>query len=356
MKDCIILTGGGTAGHTTLNIKLQDELKKYFDKIVYIGSKNGIEKELIQKNTSYNYFSIETVKLERGKIFSNLKIPFKLTSAIKEAKKIIKEFNPSVIFSKGGYVGLPVTIAGKKLGIPVICHESDLTMGLANKLAKKYAKIICTNFEKTAKIDKKKCKYTGMPLILSKLSKNEAKEKLNIKTTKPILLVTGGSLGAKVLNEFVFNNIKELCKNFFVIHLTGKNNFNHSLKINNYLQFEFFNDMPTLFKASDFALSRAGANTCIELLSNNLLTILVPLSNKGSRGDQVENAKYLKEQNLCSLIYQSNLNMNSFNKEISYLEINSKIIIDNIKNSNIKDGTNAIISTILKHKKLNNYS
>ena len=356
MKDCIILTGGGTAGHTTLNIKLQDELKKYFDKIVYIGSKNGIEKELIQKNTSYNYFSIETVKLERGKIFSNLKIPFKLTSAIKEAKKIITEFNPSVIFSKGGYVGLPVTIAGKKLGIPVICHESDLTMGLANKLAKKYAKIICTNFEKTAKIDKKKCKYTGMPLILSKLSKNEAKEKLNIKTTKPILLVTGGSLGAKVLNEFVFNNIKELCKNFFVIHLTGKNNFNHSLKINNYLQFEFFNDMPTLFKASDFALSRAGANTCIELLSNNLLTILVPLSNKGSRGDQVENAKYLKEQNLCSLIYQSNLNMNSFNKEISYLEINSKIIIDNIKNSNIKDGTNAIISTILKHKKLNNYS
>ena len=349
MSNCIILTGGGTAGHTTLNIKLKDELSKHFDKIVYIGSKTGIEKELIKKNTNYTYEEISTVKLVRGKFFSNLAIPFKLAHAVSDAKKIIKKYNPSIIFSKGGYVGLPVTIAGKKLNIPVICHESDLTMGLANKLAKKYAKIICTNFEKTAKCDKKKCIYTGMPLVLSKKSKIQAKQDLNIVTNKPVLLVTGGSLGAKVLNDFIFNNINEISKSFFVIHLTGKNNSNSQIKNNNYRQIVFCNDMPTLFRASDYAISRAGANSCIELLSNNILTIFVPLE-KASRGDQIENAKELTSKGLCANLNESSLNLSNFYNAIDFLQKNAKIIKNNIKNAKICDGTEKIMKIILDNQ------
>ena len=177
MENCIILTGGGTAGHTTLNINLQDELKKHFKKIVYIGSINGIEKELVKNKTSYEYHSITTVKLERKNLMKNLSIPFLLSKGIKESKNIIKQYNPTIIFSKGGYVGLPVAIAGKKLGIPVICHESDLSMGLANKISKKYAKVICTNFEKTSLKNGKKCIYTGMPIKKKQYFKRKCKIK-----------------------------------------------------------------------------------------------------------------------------------------------------------------------------------
>jgi len=350
MENCIFLTGGGTAGHTTLNIKLQSELYKNFNKIIYVGSRNGIEKELIKNNTSYCYEEITTVKLNRSKIFSNLAIPFKLNKSIKECINLIKKYKPQVIFSKGGYVGLPVTIAGSKMNVPVICHESDLSMGLANKLAKKYAKVICTNFKKTAKLDKKKCKYTGMPIKNSNLTKIQAKEKLKIKTDKPILLVTGGSLGAKPLNEFIFSNLDEICETFFVVHLTGKNNINKNLTNNNYMQIEFSNDMPTIFRASDYALSRAGANTCIELLSNNILTIFVPLPKKASRGDQIENSKHLSEKKLCTMLNQNNLNINTFYEKIKFLKNNSKFINNNIKNENIVDGTNKIISIILNNK------
>ena len=220
MENTIILTGGGTAGHVSVNINLQNELKKHFKNIIYIGSKNGIEKELICKRTDYKFMQITTVKFERRKFFKNIAIPFKLKKGISEAKKILKQERPSVIFSKGGYVGLPVVIAGKKLGIPVICHESDLSMGLANKLAKKYATTICTNFKVTAEQNGEKCVHTGMPLISSPLSKEQAKQKLGIKTSKPVLLITGGSLGCKAINEFIFNNINELTKNYFVYHLS----------------------------------------------------------------------------------------------------------------------------------------
>ena len=138
-NNCIVLTGGGTAGHVMVNINLKEELKKHFKQIIYIGSENGIEKELITKLTDYKYVSIPTVKFDRRRIYKNFSIPFKLSKSIKEASKIIKFYNPQVVFSKGGYVGLPVVIAAKKIKIPAICHECDITMGLANKIAKRYA-------------------------------------------------------------------------------------------------------------------------------------------------------------------------------------------------------------------------
>lgn len=350
MNNCIILTGGGTAGHVTVNINLQKVLSRHFKQIVYIGSKTGIEKTLIPSQTNYIYEEITTTKLSRSNPLKNISIPFKLAKAISEAKKIIKKYNPSIIFSKGGYVGLPVVIAGKKLGIPVICHESDITMGLANKMAKKYANVICTNFKITADENGKKCTHTGMPLNISSLTKMQAKQKLNIKTDKPILLVTGGSLGAKSINEFIFKNINNLTKDYYIIHIVGKGNLNKNIKSTNYKQIEFSNDMWTIFRASDYAISRAGANTITELLANNILTIFVPLPKSVSRGDQIENSNYLEKINVSKTIFQENLNLEKVQNTLILLKNNAIFYKNNIKNANFKDGTDNILKIILQNK------
>ena len=351
-KNTIVLTGGGTAGHVMVNINLKQELKKHFDEIIYIGSENGIEKNLITKQTDYKYISIPTTKFDRSNIFKNFALPFKLTKSVKISKDYLKKYKPSVIFSKGGYVGLPVVIAANKLGIPSLCHESDISLGLANKIAKRYADKICTSFKKTADENGKKCIHTSMPLKLSSLSKQEAKNRLNINTNKPVLLITGGSLGAKALNEFIFQNINSLNKHFFVLHLVGKNNLNKQLiSTYGYKQIEFSNDMWTIFKATDFALSRAGANTIIELLANQILTIFVPLPKNVSRGDQIENALYLENKNLSRTIMQNDLTLEKVFNTIKDLKEHSKDIKSSIKKENFIDGTQNIIKEILSHAK-----
>lgn len=349
-NNCIILTGGGTAGHVMLNINLQNELKKHFDKIVYIGSKTGIEKNLICEQTSYIYKQISTVKFVRHNILKNLTIPFKLIQSVNEAKKIIRQEKPSLIFSKGGYVGLPVVIAGKKLKVPVVCHESDLTMGLANKIAKRYANVICTNFETTSKQNDKKCKYTGMPIPKSNLSKDEIYQKFKIKTNKPILLVTGGSLGAQAINKFIFENINHLTQEYFIVHLVGKNNLNKNITNNNYLQIEFCDDMASLLKITTYAISRAGANTIFELLSNGILSIFIPLPKSVSRGDQIENAKYLEKNGFSKTIFQEELTLKKLQNSLIFLKNNVNVIQNQIKNAKFNDGTKNIIKVILQEK------
>lgn len=351
-NETIILTGGGTAGHVCPNINLSTELNKYFDKIIYIGSKNGIEKKLITSQTNYDYKSISSVKFVRRKLLKNLLIPFKLAKAISEAKKILKESKPSIVFSKGGYVSVPVVIAASKLKIPIICHESDVSMGLANKIASKYATKVCTNFEITANKNKNKFIKTGSPLPVSNLTKSQAKEKLKIKTDKPVLLVTGGSLGASTINEIIFNNIDLLTQKYFIIHLVGKGNLNKKLtKKTDYKQIEFSNDMWTIFKAIDLAISRAGANTILELLSNQIPTIFIPLPKGISRGDQIENAKYIESLSCSKTIFQDELDIKKLQNKLNLLEKDANIIKNQIKTQNFSDGTKLIINTILENKK-----
>lgn len=351
-KGTIILTGGGTAGHVCPHINLEKEFKKHFEKIVYIGSENGIEKKLITSQTSFDYKSISTVKFVRKNIFKNFLLPFKLSKAVNQAKKILKEEKPVVVFSKGGYVSLPVVIASSKLKIPVVCHESDISMGLANKVACKYAIKICTNFEITAEKNKKKFICTGSPLPVSNLTKSQAKEQLKIKTQKPILLVTGGSQGSSAINEIIFKNIDSLTQKYFVVHLVGKNNLNKKLsRKKDYVQIEFSNQMWTLFKASDYAISRAGANTILELLSNQIPTVFIPLPKGVSRGDQVENAKYLKNLGVASVIFQDELDYEKLQNELDFIEKQSKNIKNQINFQNFTDGTERIMKVILDNKK-----
>lgn len=347
----IVLTGGGTAGHVCPNINLSSQLKKNFDKIVYIGTKNGIEHKLITTQTDYKYYAIDAVKFVRKKFLKNILIPFKLSKCINQAKKILKEVNPCIVFSKGGYVSLPVVIASHKLKIPVVCHESDISMGLANKIASKYSNKVCTNFKVTADKNKSKFIYTGSPICLSSLTKSEAKDKLKIKTEKPILLITGGSLGAKTINEIVFKNLNTLIQKYYIIHLVGRNNLNKKIKHPSYKQIEFSDDMWTIFRACDYAISRAGANSIMELLANEIPTIFIPLPKGVSRGDQVENATYLQNLGVARVIKQSDLSFEKLQNELNFIEKNAKIIKNNIKNNQFDNGTEKIIKIILENKK-----
>jgi len=351
-KGTIVLTGGGTAGHVCPHINLEKELEKHFEKIIYIGSEKGIEKELISSQTNYAYKSVPTVKFVRKNIFKNILLPFKLSKAIKESKIILKEVKPSVIFSKGGYVSLPVVLAASKLKIPIICHESDISLGLANKLASKHSKLVCTNFKITAEKHNKKFIHTGSPLPISNLTKSQAKEVLKIKTTKPILLVTGGSQGAGSINKIIFENINELTKKYYIIHLVGKNNLNKKLiNHHDYKQIEFSNQMWTIFKVADFAISRAGANSILEILANKIPTIFIPLPKGISRGDQIDNAKYLKQLKVASIIFQDELNYKKLQNELIFLEKHANFIKKQIELQNFEDGTKKIIDIIIKTKK-----
>lgn len=350
-KGTIVLTGGGTAGHVCPNINLAKTLNNHFEKIIYIGSEKGIEKNLITTQTNFEYHSIPTVKFIRKNILKNIFLPFKLTNAIRQAKKILEEKNPNIVFSKGGYVSLPVVIASKKLNIPVVCHESDISIGLANKIASNYANVVCTNFKITTKKNKKFI-HTGSPLPISNLTKSQAKEFLKIKTQKPILLVTGGSLGASAINDLIFKNIDSLTEKYFVLHLVGKGNLNKKLsKKKDYLQIEFSSEMWTIFKATDYAISRAGANTILELLSNQIPTIFIPLPKGISRGDQIENAKYIQKLGVASVIFQESLSFEKLQNDLNFIEKNSNSIKNKIISQNFKDGTEKIIEIILENKK-----
>ena len=348
MKDnkTIILTGGGTAGHVMPNIALLPELKKYFSRICYIGT-NGIEKEIAQKN-NIEFFEIEAVKLVRKVTPKNLLIPFKLLKSIKTCKNIIKQINPDVIFSKGGYVSIPVAIAGKKCGINVISHESDLSMGLANKVISRYCKIVCTSFYETAK-NHKKFVYTGSPIRTQIFNGNKNKifEQYNFDNNKPTVLFLGGSLGSKAINDCVEKCQQELCQKYNVIHICGKNM--NEKKQKNYLRLNFAHNIEDFFAASDIVVCRSGANTLFELLSINKPMLLVPLPKTQSRGDQIENAENFCKNNYAEMIYQENLTLQTLLEKIEKILKNKQFYINNQQKASIKNANKNIVDIIIKY-------
>ena len=340
----IVVTGGGTAGHIMPHIVLKPHLDKHFNKVVYIGSKTGMEKDIAAKHGGFEFYEIETVKLDRSKLLKNLLIPYKYLKGKKQAKQILKQVRPSIIFSKGGYVALPVVSAAKSLNIPVVAHESDLTLGLANRLSKNKCNCICTTFEQTAKTLGKKGVYTGSPIII-----NTAKiDKPN--TQKPILLITGGSLGARAINQAIWNSISELCKTFYIIHQVGKGNINPNIKNADYKQIEFASDLSSLIKQADVVVSRAGSNTIFELATYHKPMLLIPLPKGASRGDQVDNAKYFESLGYAKVLLQENLNTQSLITELNTLLTNKQKYISTLKNANLPNGTEKIINMILLYK------
>ena len=340
----IVLTGGGTAGHIMPNIALIPELKKHFQKIIYIGSKNGMEKHLISKIKGVEFIEINTVKFIRKLTLKNLLIPFKLFSSISQCKKILKDIKPDIIFSKGGFVSVPVCFAGKKLGIPIISHESDFSFGLANKLILKKCTYMFTSFRESCKNNK--CIYTGSPIRQEIFNGNKEKCLCKFEKKQPTILIFGGSLGSKSINEVVYKSIDKL-KDFNIVHIVGKNN---SKKINksNYFQLEFAENIWDYFALCDYVISRAGANSIFEILALKKPMLLIPLSKAQSRGDQIENANAFKKYGYASVLYEENLSPLSLVNSIIKLKQNKDEYLKNMENIKTVSSNKIIIDKIIE--------
>ena len=299
----IILTGGGSAGHVNPNIALLPTLLNNDYKVYYIGSKNGIEKTLISP-LNINYFEISTGKLRRYLDIKNLTDSFKVLKGVMDSYKILKTIKPTVVFSKGGFVSVPVVIAAKILNIPTIIHESDITPGLANKIAFSFADKICVTFPETKlKINKKNVILTGSPIReeIFKGKKEEAYKICNFEKTKKILLFMGGSLGSNKINSTLRSCLDELLKNYQIIHLCGNGNVDKSINKNGYFQMEYAHkELPHFLKCCSLVISRAGSNSICEIAALQKPSLLIPLSKKASRGDQILNAQSFEKQGFNS--------------------------------------------------------
>ena len=343
-----MFTGGGTLGHYSPNQAIFNKLKnKYVCE--YIGSKNGIEKEFASKLMPYH--QIETAKLDRTKIFKNFLIPFKLMKGILQAKRILKQTKPDIIFSKGGFVSVPVVIAGHMLKIPCITHESDFSLGLANKLIAKKCKYVCTSFEETAKTIKngyytgsivRQQIFDGKPQIVQK--------KYNLDPFKKTILIVGGSLGAENLNKAVRKSLTDL-QTYNILHLTGKGKVDQNIKFDNYHQIEFASDIQNFFSASDIVITRGGSNTIFEILALKKPMIIIPLAS--GRGDQILNAKEFEKNGYAKVLQEKDLTNQALVNCIKQLHFDYKKMQKNMQKFQ-KDGLFEIckiIQNMLKNTK-----
>ena len=303
----ILFTGGGSAGHVIPNLALIEELLSEGETDVSYMGTSGIEKRLIEE-WDIPFYEIECPKLIRGRSWNafkrNLHIPTEFHRAKKQALDALQDIKPDVVFSKGGYVALPVVWAAHKLRIPCFSHESDYTPGLANRLLARKCKYVFTSFPETAKRIPHG-KYSGAPLRRSifNATRAEARKRLGIPFTAKVLLVFGGGSGSAAINEAVRTHLKALTEQYFILHVCGKGNLVES-NVKNYRQFEFVADMGIAYACADLVLARAGAGTIFELLALKKPSLLVPLEGQ-TRGDQAENAAYFQQKGLCRVLKQN---------------------------------------------------
>ncbi len=346
----IVMTGGGTAGHVTPNIALFPALKDAGYEISYIGSYNGIEKELITKE-GIPYTGIASGKLRRYFDLKNISDPFRVLHGYFQARRYLRKTKPDVIFSKGGFVSVPVVLAAKSLKIPAVIHESDITPGLANKIAMRGAAKVCCNFPETMKyLPDDKAVLTGSPIRAQLLSgsKEKALEFTGFTDELPIILVMGGSLGSVFINNAVRESLDTLLEEFQIVHLCGKGNLDPSLNDRaGYLQFEYISkELPDLFAAADLVVSRAGANSICELLALNKPNILIPLSKASSRGDQILNAESFRRQGFSYVLEEEKTTAKTLTAAITRVYNSRNEYIDIMKSSGQIDSVRAIMSVI----------
>lgn len=346
----IVMTGGGTAGHVTPNIALFPSLKEQGFEISYIGSYNGIEKGLI-KSQGIPYYGISSGKLRRYFDPKNFSDPFKVMKGFFQAKSLLKKIKPDIVFSKGGFVSVPVIFAAKMLRIPAIIHESDLTPGLANKLAIPAASKVCCNFPETMKyLPEGKAVLTGSPIReeLLRGSRLAALDFCHFSAQKPVLLIIGGSIGSVFINNAVRGSLDQLLEQFQIIHLCGKGNLDPALKEKEgYAQYEYISEnLADLFAAADLVISRAGANSICELLALHKPNILIPLSAKASRGDQILNARSFERQGFSYVIEEETLTPKVLLDAIRSVNENRGDYIRAMEQSGQMDAVSAIMRLI----------
>lgn len=351
----IILTGGGTAGHVTPNIALLPALREAGFEPEYIGSYDGIEKKLIE-DFEVPYHGIATGKFRRYVDVKNLTDPFKVIKGYGEAVKFMKELKPDIVFSKGGFVSVPVVLAAKKCKIPVISHESDMTPGLANKIAKPAATKICCNFPETVNLlPKDKAVLTGTPIRQELLqgSRLAGLDFCGFNSSKPVIMVVGGSTGAVHVNDAIRAILPKLLEKFQVVHLCGKGKLDESYNsTKGYIQFEYVNkELRDVFAAADIVISRAGANAICELLALRKPNLLIPLSAKASRGDQILNAKSFAAQGYSLVLEEEDMNETSLYDKIQELYEKRYQFIDNMEKSSQSNAIPIIMDLIKEYAK-----
>ena len=346
----IILTGGGTAGHVTPNIALLPLLQEAGYDISYIGSYNGMEKSLIESH-DIPYYGISSGKLRRYLDIKNLSDPFRVIKGYREAVKLMRSLQPDIVFSKGGFVTVPVVLAAHRAHIPVVIHESDMTPGLANRIAIPSATKVCCNFPETvSSLPSGKAELTGSPIREALLhgDAKKGKEICGFVDDKPVIMAMGGSLGAVAINNALREALPALLKDYNVIHLCGDKNIEKSLyNLPGYHQMGHAKDeLPHLFALADALVSRAGANSICEFLALSKPNLLIPLPAESSRGDQILNAKSFMEQGYSMVLQESDLTVDSLVKNINELFANKETFISAMTGSATLDAAQKIVNII----------
>lgn len=346
----IIFTGGGTAGHVTPNIALMEPLLREGWEVHYIGSESGMEKGLIAEIAGVQYHGISTGKLRRYFSWQNFIDPFRVVKGYFQARKLIRSLQPDVIFSKGGFVSVPVVLAAGKA--PVVAHESDYSPGLSNRIAMRFTDLVCLSFEDTLQhIPAGKGIFTGTPIrpALYGGSREKALAFTGFSGEKPVLLVMGGSLGAQKLNELVRAALPILSGKFEVIHLCGRGKSDCACEACGYNQYEYITEeLPDLFAFSDVVLSRAGANSVFELLALNKPSVLVPLTSASTRGDQLLNARYMEKKGYAKVVDQNTATPESLAAAIDEVFAQRAEYAERMRGDTRSDGTVAILDIIRK--------
>ena len=353
----IVLTGGGTAGHVTPNIALLPELKKQGYDVHYIGSYEGIERTLI-KEQGIPYYGISSGKLRRYIDVKNLSDPFKVVKGLGQAIRLLGRIKPDVVFSKGGFVSVPVVLAAKFRHIPCVIHEYDMPPGLANKICIPCAHRVCTNFPETMKhIPAEKAVLTGSPIRqeLFKGSREKGLAFCGFDDTKPVLLIMGGSLGAVAVNDAVRGILPELLQKFHVIHLCGKGKLDDSLNdTKGYAQYEYIGpELRDLMAAADILISRAGANAICEILALRKPNILIPLSAEASRGDQILNAASFEKSGYSVVIQEKDVTNELLLKTVNDVYTNREQYIHAMDKSQLNNSIEKIVGLINEARKHN---
>lgn len=346
----IVMTGGGSAGHVTPNIALLPALKDAGYEITYMGSYDGIEKRLIG-DFDVPYVGISTGKFRRYLDPKNLTDPFRVIKGFSEARKFLKTYQPDVVFSKGGFVSVPVVRAAASLGIPCIIHESDMTPGLANKLCIPVAKKVCCNFPETIKLlPADKAVLTGSPIRaeLSQGNKLTGLDMCGFSANDPVIMVIGGSLGAANVNKVVREALPRLLTDFQVVHLCGKGKVdNLLLNTPRYKQFEYIKtELKDIFAMADLVISRAGANAICELLALKKPNILIPLPASSSRGDQLLNAKSFEAQGFSIVLNEDDLTPELLADKVHELYFTRQTYHDAMSKSGQMDSIQTIMNLI----------
>ncbi len=351
----IVLTGGGSAGHVMVNLAIIPTLQEEGWQIDYIGSKTGIERDLIENIHDVSYHAISTGKLRRYMSKENFKDPFKVLTGIAQAFRILGKVKPRVVFSKGGFVSVPVLIAARMRGLPAVVHESDITPGLANKLAMPFAKKILTTFPETMNyVSADKAEWVGAVVRTELLEGNKQKglSYANLPGKKPVLLIMGGSGGAQRINEAVRQSLSDLTEQFEIIHICGKNNIDATVQQQNYAQFEYIQDeLPDVLAATSYVLSRAGSNAIFEFLALKKPMLLIPLSRQASRGDQILNANSFKKQGYAHVLEEEELSGDTLKQALQKLRNEASIVQDNMRKYQTQEAKDQVIQVIKDNAK-----